>query len=1462
MLKHCGLIAFLFSYQTSFSQLTADFSANDSSGCVPLVVTFNDLSTGSGIIYREWIFGYGGNGSNNNNPSPTAAYPVAGAYTVTLIVSNGVDTASVTKPNFINVFAKPDPNFTFTPQGGCAPVEVSFTNTSTAGSGSITSYQWDFDDGSGFSPQTNPAHNYSAAGVYTPTLKVTNSYGCHKTESAGTVNVSSGPNASFTSSAPQACTSPHTVNYTNTSTGIGPMTYQWDLGVNTSTSHSPSATYIAMGLHNVALTVTDAYGCQDEIELVDYAGIADLVADFEVEPPVCKGQPINLVNNSVGASTFSWSWGDNTQGSGMSPNKVYNAGGTYTIVLTATSGNCSDTATQTLQVQAISPSFTVSDQYGCEFPFVATYTNTSSVNFGTIDSVGWKLGQRLTGGGPYFGALQSGSPLSFERHHAGTYNDTIVVYTEEGCAASFAVQGSVVLEELIADYEVFPDRGCAPQQVTFTDESVPTPSYPITSWYYDFDNGNTANSATGITTYLDTGCYFPMLAIENAFGCKDTFVGSLPAEIVCFGAPQQAALAPWPDTVCAGDTTGYQDDSFDQQYIDEYIWMFGTPPIFFGGISDDPFHSQFFFDTGWVDLIYLVGQHGCYDTMAINNFTYVEGPVATFESTFSCDTPMVRNFHSDMLEVHRFYWDFGDNSPIDSINPNPQHTYAQSGEYLVTLKAYNDSTACYYEWREWQRVFLLAPDFTIDNFGSLPIDSLACAPSPFMFDASTTVDGIGQSLWMIDGDTVSNGQNTMFNNFAESGTYNITMVTWDSNGCNGTMSKNVHISKAVSNFGWEFLPGCDPIKINFLDSSTSDTNIVSWQWYLGDASGIHYEQNPEHEYAAAGTYVIRLTVHDSIGCSSTKQKLLSLSLPYVAFNVDTTICQFSAVNIVNASNGDGLSYTWDFDNGNNSTEVSPTTVYTDTGEFFIRLVLLDSQGCVDTAIQRVHVQNRPMPNFSADNTESPCLPLQTIFTDHSLSKHVVSRKWSFGDGSVSALLDTTVAFHTYTQAGTFNVKLDVETSYGCKGTQTRPNYIEVNGPYATFDISPDSVCKGEPIAFFVKDQKNMFQYRWVFGDGFDTLVSASTDTIYHAYSDTVGMRTPVVIYYDSGKVCDIPIIDSVFVHEVYARYSYFPDSIGCGALNLNLKNKSRGEDEYFWDFGDGRTSTKNDPLIYYPLPGVYEVLLAVENNEFGCSDSMMVPFVVFPKPEIEAFGDTIICLEETAEVFAETSVVGVSWSWLPSELADSPASQRTLVRPLNSTYFKVKATDTNGCEAFDSVRIVVQDTPVINIFQDTVVVIGESFPILVTTDDSLTYNWSPPYAFDCSTCKNPVFKAESSDWYHVLVSDVYGCFTKEFTFRVDVEEKYSADVPDGFTPNGDGVNDEIYLRGWGIEEVLEFRIFNRWGQEVFFSDDLSRGWDGTYRSKEQAMDTYAYVARVKFYDGNEKTLNGFIELIR
>ena len=132
----------------------------------------------------------------------------------------------------------------------------------------------------------------------------------------------------------------------------------------------------------------------------------------------------------------------------------------------------------------------------------------------------------------------------------------------------------------------------------------------------------------------------------------------------------------------------------------------------------------------------------------------------------------------------------------------------------------------------------------------------------------------------------------------------------------------------------------------------------------------------------------------------------------------------------------------------------------------------------------------------------------------------------------------------------------------------------------------------------------------------------------------------------------------------------------------------------------------------------------------------------------------------------------------------------------------------------------------------------------------------------CYSCSYPWHQGLEEIIYINEITDVANCLTSTGIFRIRIFPETFIDLPTTFTPNGDGVNDIIYLRGWGIQEVLYFRVFNRWGELLFESNDIDFGWDGYYKSVLQNNDTYTYTARVKNFRGEYIEGKGHINLMR
>jgi gliding motility-associated-like protein len=200
-----------------------------------------------------------------------------------------------------------------------------------------------------------------------------------------------------------------------------------------------------------------------------------------------------------------------------------------------------------------------------------------------------------------------------------------------------------------------------------------------------------------------------------------------------------------------------------------------------------------------------------------------------------------------------------------------------------------------------------------------------------------------------------------------------------------------------------------------------------------------------------------------------------------------------------------------------------------------------------------------------------------------------------------------------------------------------------------------------------------------------------------------------------------------------------------------------------------------------------------------------------------------------------------------------------------TTSYSLTVSDLNNC-------ISKPDTAVVKIPDlapsrqwDTLVIIGQQVPInAYAGTPAFSYSWTPLVQdLSCVTCFNPLSTTTVDLTYTVAITDEpRQCFTTYNTFSIRINPLTSLDVPSAFTPNGDGTNDIIYADGWGIRKLLYFRIYNRWGQLLFDSNDQRSGWDGTFRGSPQNMENYVYQAAAETYLDKVITKTGSFRLLR
>lgn len=324
--------------------------------------------------------------------------------------------------------------------------------------------------------------------------------------------------------------------------------------------------------------------------------------------------------------------------------------------------------------------------------------------------------------------------------------------------------------------------------------------------------------------------------------------------------------------------------------------------------------------------------------------------------------------------------------------------------------------------------------------------------------------------------------------------------------------------------------------------------------------------------------------------------------------------------------------------------------------------------------------------------------------------------------------------------------------------------------------------------------------------------------------------------------------------------------VSCTDFKVNFENTSTGGFAYYWDFGvsgDGDTSTQFQPSFTYPDTGTYAVRLLV-NPRSTCPDSITRLVKVYPKFHAN-FEDTGYHCMNAPIQFVDKSSATIkpitNWYWSFGDGDSSIEQSPDHSYKFGGTY-NVTLISQNIKNCVDTVfrKVIVESfRPFAG--KDTLIVKGESIQFYAA--GGTKYTWTPATNLNDTTIHNPTgyYPDTGSFVYYLHVSSNFGCAGND-TIKVLVINQAEFFVPSAFTPNGDGMNDLFRPLAVGYRKLNYFRVYNRWGQQVYYSKSLEGGWDGTYGSKQ--CDLGVYFWEVSFVDrfGKEGATKGDVTLIR
>ena len=492
---------------------SVSFEASTTSGNAPLTVEFTDTSAAGTSEISEWFWEFG-DGATSDAQHPTHTYSAAGVYSVSLTARNDAGETTFTQTNFITVSQRPTAAFRGTPLTGGAPLVVSFSDESEAGSSPITAWLWDFNDGTS-SQQRNPIHEFAEAGAYDISLTVTTAAGSAVLLKEGYVVALAPPEADFSASVRRG-EAPLTVEFNDLSTpGASPITgRQWNFGDGTfSGEERPAHVYATPGLYSVTLRVETATGSSSKVEQDFIEVIAKPNAAFTASPT--SGETPLTVNftdtSDPGSSPITewlWEFGDGSTSDEQHPTRVYSAAGLYTVKLTVTTEEGTSTVTRNDLIQVVQgprADFTATPSTGSA-PLSVQFRDASDTGSEAVTGRVWDFGDGTT--------ATVEDPLHIYQQ-PGVYTVSLTVTTAAGPDTERKT-GFITVDPAVS-FTLSPASGTVPATVTFTDTTAAAP-LAILGWEWDFGDGATSTVQHPVHTYTEAGSYTVTLTVTTDQG--------------------------------------------------------------------------------------------------------------------------------------------------------------------------------------------------------------------------------------------------------------------------------------------------------------------------------------------------------------------------------------------------------------------------------------------------------------------------------------------------------------------------------------------------------------------------------------------------------------------------------------------------------------------------------------------------------------------------------------------------------------------------------------------------------------------------------------------------------------------------------------------------------------------------------------------------------------------------------
>ena len=844
-------------------------------------------------------------------------------------------------------------------------LQLHFHSTSTS-EHDIISYQWTFGDG-GTSDGQNPYHTFAAPGNYQVCLIITDNVGCvsdicHEV----TVNaVSNDCNAAFEwSQTPGTLT---IVFDNNSSSEHDIISNSWNFGdTHQGDGVNPSHTYSEPGTYLVCLIITDNVGCVSDVchEVTVAPVQAPCHAGFTWDQ-VGNTLEVDFSNTSTSENdiiSFSWNFGDGSTGDGANPSHTYDEPGTYVVCLIIhdSEGCVSDVCHEVHVEGGGDPCHADFNWEQIPGSLQIHYHSTSTSNHDIISYL-WNFGDGTEGDGqnPYH-----------TYDEPGTYVVCLRIEDNTGCVSEIChevvVEGSGDPCHADFNWEQIPGS----LQIHF--HSTSTSNHDIISYSWTFGDGGTSDGQNPYHTYDQPGTYVVCLVIEDNTGCVSDICHEVHVE--GGGEPCHADFN-W-EQVPGTLQINFHSTSTSNHDIISYSWNFGDGHE---GDGANPHHT--YEEPGtYVVCLRIEDNTGCVSEICHEVHVEAAGSEchAAFEWEQLQDSLAIHfiNHATSNHDIISYQWNFGDGHTGDG--PNPYHTYAEPGVYVVCLRI-EDNVGCVSE---------ICHEVHVEGAGGpchagFNWDQLGNSLVVQFINTSSSEHDIISYLWNFGDGHTGDGANPT-HTYEQPGTYVVCLRIEDNTGCVSEICHEVHIegsgSPCHAQFTWEQIPGS--LQIHFNSTSTSEHDIVSYQWNFGDGhTGDGH--SPYHTYDEPGTYLVCLIITDAAGCVSDVCHEVTVGQPECNASFTYYIDDNGVVHFDNNSTGTTphTDWYWTFGDGGTSDNENPEHAYDEPGMYMVCLTISDST--IDCSDDFCLTISYDMGYVEMDGNEALQFPQEKIFTTRS-----------------------------------------------------------------------------------------------------------------------------------------------------------------------------------------------------------------------------------------------------------------------------------------------------------------------------------------------------------------------------------------------------------------------------------------------------------------------------------------------